>query len=183
MVTYANFWKRAAAFLLDGFLCSVILVFCFLICAVILILFRYFGALKDISVSSDSWVGYILVLPVWLIYYVWAESSSWQATLGKKLFSLKVVDSAGNRVSFGRSLGRNFGMVFLSHAILGINYLFCLWTEKRQCLHDMIAGCLVVDTQPNEKNGLAIAITLLIPCVLISLPLLIVILFMQVLSR
>lgn len=25
-----------------------------------------------------------------------------------------------------------------------IGFFMCLWTEKKQCLHDMMAGCLVL---------------------------------------
>jgi len=77
------------------------------------------------------------------IYYAALESSVWQATIGKKVLGLTVTDLAGNRITFGRASGRFFGML-LSGFILGIGFLMAGFTERKQALHDMIAGCLVI---------------------------------------
>jgi len=77
------------------------------------------------------------------IYYASLESSAWQATLGKKILGLKVTDLAGNRISFGRASGRFFGKI-LSGMILGIGFLMAGFTERKQALHDILAGCLVL---------------------------------------
>ncbi len=57
--------------------------------------------------------------------------------------SLKVTDLDGKRISFLRATGRHFGK-WISSLILLIGYFMNLWTEKRQTLHDMMAGCLVM---------------------------------------
>ncbi len=80
---------------------------------------------------------------VTLFYSVWLESSAWQATVGKKLMGLRVVDLQGQRITFWRSTSRNFGKS-LSSLILGLGYLMPLWTAKRQALHDRMARCLVI---------------------------------------
>jgi uncharacterized RDD family membrane protein YckC len=77
------------------------------------------------------------------IYYASLESSAWQATLGKKILGLKVTDLAGNRISFARASGRFFGKI-LSGMILGIGFLMAGFTERKQALHDILAGCLVL---------------------------------------
>jgi uncharacterized RDD family membrane protein YckC len=77
------------------------------------------------------------------IYYAALESSSWQATLGKKILGLRVTDLAGNRISFARASGRFFGMI-LSSMILGIGFLMAGFTARKQALHDILAGCLVL---------------------------------------
>src|SRR5262245_18205594 len=41
-------------------------------------------------------------------YFALLESSSWQATLGKLTLGIKVTDTHGNRISFGRATGRYF---------------------------------------------------------------------------
>jgi uncharacterized RDD family membrane protein YckC len=56
---------------------------------------------------------------------------------------IKVTDLAGNRISFLRALGRYVAKI-VSFAILLIGFLMVGWTEKKQGLHDMIAGTLVV---------------------------------------
>jgi uncharacterized RDD family membrane protein YckC len=78
----------------------------------------------------------------WL-YYALMESSKNQATVGKLALGLKVTDEKGKRISFGRASGRFFAKI-LSSIILGIGFLMIAFTEKKQGLHDEIAGCLVV---------------------------------------
>ena len=85
----------------------------------------------------------LLALMLSWIYYASMESSTWQATLGKKILGLKVTDLAGNRISFGRASGRFFGKI-LSGMILGIGFLMAGFTARKQALHDMLAGCLVL---------------------------------------
>jgi uncharacterized RDD family membrane protein YckC len=77
------------------------------------------------------------------IYYASMESSSWQATLGKKILGLRVTDLAGNRITFARASGRFFGKI-LSGMILGIGFLMAGFTARKQALHDILAGCLVL---------------------------------------
>jgi uncharacterized RDD family membrane protein YckC len=78
----------------------------------------------------------------WL-YFSLMESSVWQATVGKKLLGLTVTDLEGRRISFGRATGRYFAKI-ISALILFIGYLMAGFTEKKQALHDMIAGTLVL---------------------------------------
>jgi len=78
----------------------------------------------------------------WL-YYSLMESSERQATLGKMAVGIKVTDMNGNRISFLNATGRYFGTI-LSGLILGIGYIMIIFTEKKQGLHDIMAGTLVV---------------------------------------
>jgi uncharacterized RDD family membrane protein YckC len=70
-------------------------------------------------------------------------SSSKQGTLGKMVFRLRVTDLNGARISFARATGRFFAKI-LSGMILNIGYIMAGFTERKQALHDMIAGTLVV---------------------------------------
>ncbi len=131
-MTYASFWKRAAAYVIDEIIYYVIICSLTFVCGVFL---------------PDKVQGVFMTLVLvacYLTYYVWMESSSWQATIGKKILDLKVTDENGQRISFMRSLVRHLGM-FLSGITLCIGYLMCFWTEQSQCLHDKIAGCLVFE--------------------------------------
>jgi uncharacterized RDD family membrane protein YckC len=82
------------------------------------------------------------IVAVWL-YFALMESSPKQATLGKMACGLLVTNLKGQRIGFGQASGRYFGM-FISCLTLLIGFLMCTWTEKKQCLHDMMAGCLVL---------------------------------------
>jgi len=66
-----------------------------------------------------------------------------QATLGKKLVGIQVTDLYGQRIGFGRALNRLLGKM-LSALTLYIGFMMAGWTEKKQALHDIMAGTLVV---------------------------------------
>ncbi len=78
----------------------------------------------------------------YLAYFSLMECT-WQATLGKMCLGLKVTDLDGNRLTFLRALGRNAGKI-LSSLILFVGFMLAAWTKKKQALHDMMAGTLVV---------------------------------------
>ena len=157
---YANFWKRTAAYLVDGIIYGVISSIAGQVIG--LIIGISFGLTMSgqneppiAALIASVFIAFAIQLVCYVCYYVWPESSSWQATIGKKIFGLQVTDLNGQRISFWRSLGRNLGMI-VSSIILCIGYLMCLWTDKKQCLHDQMANCLVIDTKPNEKQGCVI---------------------------
>lgn len=119
---YAGFWLRVVAYLIDG---------------AILFLPAYFvmreaGALNKL----------ILVLGAWL-YFALCEASSWHGTPGKWVLGLRVTDLYGQPIGFARATGRYFGKV-LSSIIFYVGYMMAGWTERKQCLHDLLAGCCVV---------------------------------------
>lgn len=118
--------------------------------------------------SSPAWVMFVLVVEtagaalmivtlMWT-YFAAMESSKLQASVGKLALGLKVTDLYGRRVSFGRASGRFFGK-YLSTFLLGIGYLMAAFTFRRQALHDLIAGCLVVDRE--QPHGL-VAVPLIV---------------------
>lgn len=85
-----------------------------------------------------------ILIPVTKFFYsAWLESTYWQGTLGKSWLGLKVCDMHGRKISLGRSIIRNFAKI-LSTATLGIGYLMGFFDKRQQCLHDRIAGTLVI---------------------------------------
>lgn len=91
----------------------------------------------------------------WL-YYAIMESSSKQATLGKMACGLLVTNFQGERIGFGQASGRYVSKI-VSSLTLFIGFIMCAWTKNRQCLHDMMAGCLVLDD--GRSSGAIIALT------------------------
>jgi len=157
-MNYASFFKRTAAYLIDYMICSPL---SYVLGFVIGFPIGVWAGVRHITLNPFIPValGLCAGLLSVILYFVWPESSPWQATLGKKLFGLQVTDMNGKRISFWRSLGRNFG-ILISAFTFCIGYLMCLWTKKKQCLHDKMAGCLVVDTIPEKRQGLAIGVTI-----------------------
>ena len=97
---------------------------------------------REIQPEVDVVIGVLIACWVWL-YFSLQESSSYQATLGKRVAGLRVQDLAGQRISFGRATGRTLGKV-VSYASCWIGFLMQPFTPRRQMLHDMLAGCIVV---------------------------------------
>jgi len=130
---YAGFGRRLVAFMLDGIFVAIITIITALILVIAL----------NLSKSDLESFASILQLGISWLYFAFAESSGTQATLGKQIMGLKVTDERGKKVSFGKASGRYFSKI-LSTLILFIGYLMPLWTEKKQALHDIISGCLIV---------------------------------------
>lgn len=130
---YGGFWIRFAAYAID---------FVILLIPTLLVSFL-FRATTPADNPAVELVNFIISLTIWWVYTAVLQSSYWQATLGKKLLGLKVVDYEGTRISFGRATGRYFAS-FLSAILLCIGLIMIAFTKKKQALHDMMAGTLVV---------------------------------------
>jgi uncharacterized RDD family membrane protein YckC len=120
-VVYAGFWRRLGAWFVD-----------FLILIIPAILLSRIGGAGSLLVFLGEWV-----------YFAYQESSEAQATFGKRALGIIVTDEAGNRISFGRATGRYFAKI-ISALIILIGFIMIAFTRKKQGLHDMIAGTLVV---------------------------------------
>lgn len=136
---YAGFWQRFAAAFVDGIITQII-AFCIAFPAGMLL---GLSGLHQQMQGLAEVIGFIIgILTAWL-YSALQESSEARATLGKKMLGLKVVDLSGRRISFGQATGRHFGKI-ISGLILLIGYLMQPFTERKQALHDMMAGTLVI---------------------------------------
>jgi uncharacterized RDD family membrane protein YckC len=79
-----------------------------------------------------------------LVYSVGFKSSHAMATPGMLAFGLRVTDVEGRRISGGRAVGRFLAFIYLTCVPLGLGSVLALVTKKRQTLHDLVAGTLVV---------------------------------------
>lgn len=132
---------RVAAYILDSLIMSVVFVPLGIVIGVLMV-----GGGVDENSPIMSLVNLgtngISILAGWL-YYGFMESSSWQGTIGKRVLGLRVTDMNGSRISFGRASGRYFGKI-LSGMICLIGFLMVVFTEKKQGLHDLLAGTLIL---------------------------------------
>lgn len=128
-MNYAGFWRRFAAFIIDGIILTLIAV--------------VFGFLH----------GYLLSWFASFLYTPFFESSALRGTPGKAVMELQVVDMQGQRISFKRAVIRFF-MRIVSSLLLCIGFLMMLFTEKKQTLHDLAAETLVLHAQPPAVNYL-----------------------------
>ncbi len=145
---YAGFWKRVAAAIIDCLVLVMIwLVLMIPSVAMIAAIMDAAGAsLDDIEAMGNliKAMGKLVSTAAGWLYSALMESSSMQATLGKKALGIKVTDLNGDRISFARATGRYFAKS-ISFIILCIGYLMAAFTARKQALHDMIADTLVVN--------------------------------------
>jgi uncharacterized RDD family membrane protein YckC len=133
---YAGFWRRFAAYWIDWFIFFAIELF--------------IAAARGIPLSAQQSLepaevakGLLIGLLIGWLYAATFESSPWQATIGKRAMDIYVTNLKGHRLNFVQASGRFFGKV-VSAIILGIGFFMIAFTERKQGLHDMLAGCLVV---------------------------------------
>jgi uncharacterized RDD family membrane protein YckC len=150
-VAYAGFWLRVVAFIIDAIVLGFVRWIVFLPFAASMGLgMRGIFMGHPPSRPEDLFPMFGMIARLWMVltvlnwlYFSLFESSGWQATLGKKALGLEVTDLAGRRISFGRATGRFFGK-YISAIILFIGFIMAGFTEKKQALHDILAGTLVI---------------------------------------
>jgi uncharacterized RDD family membrane protein YckC len=141
---YGGFWVRLVAFVIDAFAVGIVTVPASAMIAVAIGVAGGAVGMPTMGVHLVRFiVGSVFSALVNWIYEASLESSSYQATLGKMALGLKVTDLEGRRISFSRATGRHFAKL-LSGMTLLIGYILAGFTARKQALHDMIAGTLVV---------------------------------------
>jgi uncharacterized RDD family membrane protein YckC len=137
--SYGGFWKRVIAYLIDGLIIAVPIT-------------MIFGTvIPDVMQAENvqavpfavSVPQLIMILGSW-VYFAGLESSEWQATVGKKILGMKVVNAAGQRINFIKATVRYVAKI-LSSFILMIGFIMVAFTARKQGLHDFIAGTTVVN--------------------------------------
>jgi uncharacterized RDD family membrane protein YckC len=95
------------------------------------------------SLPQPTPLAFALVILVGVLYYSVFEGSSWQATPGKRILKLYVTDLNEQRITFARAAARNFPKMIFS-SVFPFVHLLAGFTEKKQALHDILSGCLVL---------------------------------------
>lgn len=132
---YGSFDQRAAAAMVDWLIISAV---CIIPSFAITLL------ITDKLVGLGLALGLFALIPIVnLIYHIVMESSPKQATYGKQLLKIRVCDMQGNRLTTSHAAKRNIAKV-LSVATLFIGYLYAFFNKQQQCLHDRVAGTLVI---------------------------------------
>jgi len=146
---FGGFFRRFLSQIIDYLVKFIIAVLFVFFCALVLVDIEITSILFDIETDvefSDGLQDFIFYSCAFLIEWIYEAvltSSSWQATVGKRILGLKVVDGEGNRISFAKAAGRFFAKI-LSGLIFCIGFLMIVWTKRKRGLHDMIAETLVI---------------------------------------
>jgi uncharacterized RDD family membrane protein YckC len=155
----AGLWRRLAAAIVDFLVLAVALCVFISFYTVLAGVSNQFLDLRPGVASAEVLAKFgprfiAITLAVWIVvswlYFAGFESSSWRATLGKRALSIYVTNVSGQRISFGTATVRFVaGRLLLQTPHAGFYYgladLICIpLTEKRQAIHDKIAGSLVL---------------------------------------
>ena len=137
-IEYASFFTRFAGAFLDGLLTNILGLVIGFVLGLLLV------AVK-IDPSQPGPQIFLNIIGLFIVWIYWAgfTSSSFQATPGKMAVGIKVTDINGRRIGFGRATGRFFGKV-PSALLLLIGYLMQPFTQRKQALHDIMAGTIVI---------------------------------------
>ena len=135
---YAGFWIRVGAWFIDYIILAIAT-------AVVYIPFTFMGVFSTEKPALFITIQLITTLLNFIIpavYDTWFVGK-YAATPGKMACKLKVVMADGERVSYGRAIGRHFAK-FISALILGIGYLMAAFDDQKRALHDRICDTRVV---------------------------------------
>jgi uncharacterized RDD family membrane protein YckC len=106
--------------------------------------------LENILVKSGELGGFVsivvglgvLATVLTVLYYTLLTARG--ATIGKKVFGMRVVTADGQNIGFGRSLLRHTVGYFVSGLFFGLGFLWIGFDPHKQGWHDKIAGTYVV---------------------------------------
>jgi len=135
-VAYAGFWRRFLGLLID------VLVTYFPVACVRVLLGLPRGGSLDPLQPAAWWAACAELVIDWL-YVAILISSPWRATLGQAVMDLHVTDLKGDRISFARASLRFLAQV-LNLVTLGFGLVMQVFTARRQALHDLVSGTVVV---------------------------------------
>ncbi|MGC9948886.1 MAG: RDD family protein [Bryobacteraceae bacterium] len=143
--TYAGFWIRFAAALLDGIILFV---------AGIVVQLPFARMLSSRRIE-DTLIAlgavYLLDMAIGATYEG-VFISRFGATPGKMALDLKVVRPDGGPVSLGRAVGRYFAKM-VSAIILMIGYIMAGFDSQKRALHDLICDTRVIRIPSRDRQG------------------------------
>ncbi len=140
---FSGFWRRVAAALIDILILGV-----FITLLSIALGEAWMATFGD---SHENEIGMVLLIFMTPVVITWAYAIFFEsdegATPGKQVLGIKVCLPDGGQPGVLRLTARWFLHV-LSAVILGVGFLMPLWTKKKQTLHDVLTGTLVVRKEP-----------------------------------
>lgn len=133
---YSGFWTRFGAYVIDIVILAIIATGVHTV-----LMASYEGYNGDLS--REGYTIYILlVFLIYWLYFTLQESSDFQATIGKRAVKIKVVNSEGNKITFGQAAIRN---ILKDIPVIGFICVLPIGSsEKNQGFHDMAAKTYVV---------------------------------------
>ncbi|MGE5416029.1 MAG: RDD family protein [Acidobacteriota bacterium] len=129
----AGVWKRLCAAIVDDIILMIPIP---MICVILIML----------DITYSFLLMYLTKKVLSCCYCSYFESSRWQATPGKLLLSLHVTDYMGQQIQINRALLR-FCAKILGYTSGCTGFIFSMFNNREQTLHDIVAETLVLDKQ------------------------------------
>ncbi len=131
--TYAGFWVRTAALLLDY-------IFITLLTLVFAVILNIAGVSRE--QENHAVIGFIAIA-LFVGYFVYFTGGKPQGTPGKRICNLRVICKDGTDVGFVRAFLR-FVAYIISCAPFYLGFALAGFTREKTALHDLICGTRVV---------------------------------------
>jgi len=139
---YAGFWRRLVAVIVDSLILG-------LVTKILGLDVKLYSPFDSGPAFGFSLAGLLIAT----LYFAGFESSKWQATPGKKAMGIMVQREDSGRRLTGQQAAMRFLLKLLSAFILMIGFIMAAFTKKKQGLHDILAGTIVVNDEPEGTKG------------------------------
>jgi uncharacterized RDD family membrane protein YckC len=156
---YPQWWERLVAGIIDGVIMAIVVI-------IISFIFVALGGSSGTAIRILGFVAGLISTALVIGYKVFFESGTWQATPGKMVFGLKVVDESGQRAPVQQVFLRTWPWwlnllgaigalllittvlnLLIALAIIGIFCTFFMPPGGR-CIHDTTAKMYVIKSGP-----------------------------------
>jgi len=143
--TYAGFWIRFVAWVIDFFI---------LLVAGVVAQLPFVRMLQSRRIEDTLMaMGAVYLIDMAIgATYEGVFVSRFGATPGKMALELKVVRPDGGPVSLGRAVGRYFAKM-VSAIVLMIGYIMVGFDSEKRALHDMLCDTRVVKVPSRDREG------------------------------
>jgi uncharacterized RDD family membrane protein YckC len=149
---YAGFVTRLLAYIIDQLIIAAVISLVTVVAGFVmqsLNINEVIGAQRIAQVIMTI-LALLLIISFLILYNIGFWMLAGQ-TPGKRLMGLRIVRTDGERITLGPAIRRWVG--YWLSAILFLGYLWVLVDDRRQALHDKLAGTLVVYTWPEQEDG------------------------------
>jgi uncharacterized RDD family membrane protein YckC len=150
----SGWWRRVGAYFIDSMLIGVPAV----------ILSEILASGSSSEAGAADLIAFMIIIVATAVYYMWTMTAWNGQTVGKRVTGIRVVKEDGAAMTAGYAFTRQtlvMGLLFGWVALLllyiptFLNYLWPLWDDKNQALHDKIVKSRVVLEQPSTDPGIA----------------------------
>lgn len=146
---------QTAPELFAGVLTRRVVAFCLdlIVMSVMILAFAFVGLLAGFVTFGLGWLALVFVVPATIVLYYGATlGSPKRATLGMQAMDLVLTPTRGQPLD-GWMAFAHAGVFWITTWISWpLSLLFALFTPRRQMIHDLVTGTLMVRRSPMERH-------------------------------